>query len=348
MATQYIEKFTNVSSIPSSTNSATGIGVVGDNLYVGGARVAQEGVFGDHWYIAQSDYSGADTNDGKSFDKPFATWTKVFDKIGRGDVIHLYGNVASKAAGETTPQGATDVTVIGHGTRPRNGHTSIPLGPKGGAAEWAANSSATGPNLDVTQQGWKFHNIFFNGHADYPIVKFTNDTTGTLTVTSKNPSHPEFVGCTFAGPSTYGIQASGGVANMGIYGCTFYGFETAGNVAIGTIVGAGAGQNIMWQIYNNRFMSNVNDIKANLFNAEIVGNHFHLISDIITAGFTNTVAIDATGGVVGQGLRNWVALNHMYGAQNHNGVNARFVPGSGDMFAENYWSDIAEYGEPAS
>jgi hypothetical protein len=320
--------------------------VVGDIDLTHGAALYRGLSKGKHWYIAQSDYGGNDLNSGRSFESPFATWTKVMDSLSRGDVIHLYGEVKSKAAGEVTPAGVTDVAVIGHGgRRPRHGTTSIPTGPKGGSAEWSHHASATGPALTVTQQGWSFENILFAGNSAYPIIKLERDDSAG-TAADKSAGHAQFVNCVFVGPCTYGIQESGGNPNVGIYGCNFYGFTTAGNRAIGAITGTGDGYAVQWQIYGNRFQSNERDIDfpaVGLMGAEIVGNHFKLISGIVSADFTNTIAYN---NVAGEDC--WIAHNHMHAASNHAGVNARFVPGNNDMFAENYWSDVAEYGEPTS
>lgn len=353
MATQYIERFNTVGEIPDNVGSgnhgAAGCGYVGNYLYVGGTRLATESVFGNHWYIAQDAYGGSDTNDGKSFTNPFATWAKVFDNISRGDVIHMYGWIASAAAGETTPQGTPDVTVIGHGGKARPGRDTDneELGPKGGAAEWVANSSATAPNLTVTQQGWRFINIAFDGHASYPIIRLKRNTDGETLITGYNAGHAQFINCSFWGPSTYGIQDSTGNPYIDILGCEFQNFSTTGNIAIGVdAASAGPGFPHSWRVIGNRFFSNLTDINMNPVGGmgwEITHNHFKLISNTSGSTVTNTVAINMTGG-----RDNWIALNHMHGASNHNGVNARFVPGTNDMFAENYWSDTAEYAEPAS
>lgn len=318
--------------------------LVGDIQLTSGAALYRGITKGKHWYIAQSDYGGADTNPGTSFVGPFATWAKVMSVVSRGDVIHLYGKVASAAAGEVTPVSTPDVTVVGHGGRPRHGNTGIPLGPKGGAAEWVNHASATGPNLTVRSQGWTFINILFNGHASYSQVKLERNNDAETLATGRNGGHAEFRNCVFVGPSTYGIEDVGGNPNVGIFDCNFYGFSTSGNRAIGQS-SAAVGFCVQWEIKENRFQSNDQDIaNINLMGSEIVGNHFKLISNITGASVTNTKAIE----IVGGGRDNWIALNHMHAASNHNGVNARFVPGTNDMFAENYWSDVAEYAEPAS
>ena len=349
MATQYIERFSSVSQVPSnlgsSNHGAAGIGVVGDYVYVNGARLG-EVVYGDHFYLSQ--YSGSDGNDGKSFNNPYATWTKALANVTRGSVLHVYGWLEAAAGGEVTLTSTPDVTVIGHGTRTRPGRdtNNEELGPKGGSAEMTSNASATAPTLTVRSQGWRFINMTFDGHASYPIIRLERNADGETAVTGYNAGHAEFINCTFVGPSTYGIQDSGGNVNIGIYGCNFYGFSTTGNIAIGGIVGAGIGFREMWEIVGNRFHSNLTDINLSLSGANITHNHFKLISNTTGATVTNTVAINTSPDAAGR--NNWIALNHMHAAQNHNGVNARFVPGTNDMFAENYWSDIAEYGEPAS
>ena len=320
-------------------STAKGVSVFdGTNKYV--FRPDQQ--FGDHWYVAQSDYGGSDSNSGTTAASPWATMDKVFDNIGRGDFIHVYGEISE--GGLVTPQGVTDVTVIGEGTRPRHGNEGVPLGPKSGAAEWSSGGVAD-EVLEVTQQGWRFIDLTFDGHASFPIVKLTRNANGETLATGFNAGHAEFIRCVFVGPSTYGIQDSGGNPNIGIFGCNFYNFSTSGNIAIGAIAGAGVGFLVQWQIVGNRFQSNLTDINLpGLMGAEITHNHFKLISNITGSSVTNTVAYATSAG----GRDNWIALNHMHAAQNHNGVNARFVPGTNDMFAENYWSDIAEYGEPAS
>lgn len=306
--------------------------------------VGIETQYGTDWYVdgggataATSQY-GADVNEGKSWVKAFLTMAECFTHIASGDRVHFRGNVREQI---DTPAGVFDVTVIGHGNRPRHADAHGAHTTYGGysSATWKAPATPTAgtPLVRVRQQGWRFINVLFVGSS--------SDTTSCVRLfrdagsgdAEDDASHAEFVGCRFAG-GLYGIEDHGGCANVGIYACTFQQFSNSGDIAIKSTVGAGVGTLWGWEIEGNRFLANETDISAGLSNAIIVDNHFMLTA----LSVTNTVAISLTG------TNNWIARNHMHGASDHNGVNARFVLGSGDMYAGNYWSDKEEYAEPAS
>jgi hypothetical protein len=292
------------------------------------------GEYGSRWFVDGN--RGDDDNNGRSADKPFLTMNAAFSSIQSGDTIYVRGNIREQL---TTPAGVFDVKVIGPSpvTRHPDAHTS-----NGGysSARWNAPASPTAstPLVKVQQQGWIFKDILFTGDENDGVGCIQLFRDGGAGDAERDGSHAQIIGCRFAG-GLYGIQDSGGCARVFIYGDNeFQQFSESDNDAIVSVVGAGIGTLWGWKIKGNTFQANHTDIDAALTGAQIVGNHFVLTS----LGVTNTVAIDTTGG-----SRNLIAQNYMYSASNAAGINARFVVGSNDIYSDNYYSDIAEYAEPA-
>lgn len=300
-------------------------------VYNGSSWVGSE-TRGRNWYV--DTVNGSDSNDGGGWGGAFVTMSKAFTSLDNGDTVYFVGNVREQL---TTPAQKFDVTIVGVGNRPRHADAT-PAGGDEAASTWKAPASptATTPLLKIQQQGWRLVNILFVGHTDSACVQLFRD--GGASNDERDASHAEILGCRFAGQK-YGVQDSGGCANVKISGCTFQQFDASGDIALYSITGAGIGTKWGWEITGNRFLANHTDIDMDLSNAQIVGNYFHMVA----LGITNTVAIDETGGA-----ENLVAENYMFCASDEASVvNARFVKAASSHWGPNYYSDIAEYGEPA-
>lgn len=300
-------------------------------VYSGSAWVGGE-TKGRNWYVDTA--NGDDTNDGGGWGAAFATMDAAFDALDSGDTVLFTGNVREQL---TAPAQKFDVTIVGVGNRPRHADAT-PAGGDYAASTWKAPASpaATTPLLKLQQQGWRLINILFVGHTDAACVQLFRD--GGEGNAERDASHTEILGCRFAGQK-YGVQDSGGCANVKISGCTFQQFDASGDIALYSVTGAGIGTKWGWEITNNRFLANHTDFDMDLSNAQIVGNYFHHVA----LGVTNTVAIDETGGA-----ENLVARNFMFCASDEAAVvNARFVKAASSIWGPNYYSDKEEYAEPA-
>lgn len=302
------------------------------NLTVEGSIFAGER--GTTYYVDPN--TGSDSNDCKSWASACDTMSHAFSLLASGDTIYFTGKVQEQLS---TPAQVFDVAVIGISRRPRHAD-STPDGGQEATAQWAAPASPTAstPLVKVQQQGWVFANILWSGS--------TGDTVGCIQLfrdggagdAERDASHATIVGNRFQG-GAYGVQNSGGVANVNIADNIFMLFTGASDKAIGSVTGAGIGTLWGWKIKNNTFMGNDNDIVAGLTNAEIMHNRF-----VLTAlGNTNVVAIDLTGG--GDGL---VAENFFYSDDSAASNPTRFLPTSdaSNAWGPNYHSDDVVYGVP--
>ena len=152
---------------------------------------------------------GSDKNDGLSWDSSLQTIKEALQKVQRGGSIRLYGKFLEE--GLVTPYGVTDVTVTGHGTRPREGNVGRSKGPKNGAVDWRwVNDTGTDPLIHVTQQGWKFENLMLRGSDAGGSIVLTRTLAAETTDNGLAGDHCTFEGCIFQG-GAFGICEVGGI-----------------------------------------------------------------------------------------------------------------------------------------
>lgn len=194
--------------------------------------------------------NGSNTNDGKSWDKPFLTMAKAFSVIASGDIIYFQGKIKEQL---TTPVQVFDVTIVGAGNRPRHADNT-PAGGELAANTWTKPDSPTAatPLCKVLQQGWRFINILFAGPTDAACVLLYRD--GGASNAERDASHAEFHNCRFASGRDL-IEQSGGCYNVGIYNCSFH---DATGYALKNTAGAGIAAPYRWEIIGNRFGGNAN------------------------------------------------------------------------------------------
>lgn len=240
---------------------------------------------GRAWFVDAS--SGVDGN-GESPKTASATMDKIFDKLASGDIIYAVGNIREQLV---TPVQIFDVTIVGCGNRPRNADAT-PAGGNWAACTWRAPASggvAAQATVRVLQQGWTFYNILFNmidaNAAGIELVR-----NAAADDDERDASHASIVGCRFAGA---GIGIRSGVAgsftentfNVLVQGNTFNACTTA------ILQTAGFGGN-SWQILDNFFVSNTNDITGPFSNTKILRNSMSLAptaSIVLTGGTGNMV-----------------------------------------------------------
>lgn len=250
---------------------------------------------GRAWFV---DPSTGRSGSGVSPAQAFSTMEEAFDNLHSGDIIYAIGNIREQLV---TPAQVFDVTVIGCGNRPRNAD-STPEGGQYAAVTWRAPASggtAAQATVRVLQQGWTFYNILFNmidtNAAGIELVR--NAASGD---SERDASHASIIGCRFAGA---GVGVRCGVAgtfteipnNVLIQGNTFQSNTTA----IG-----GAIQGIYWQILDNAFVGNTNDIVVPLRSSKILRNSMSLAPTgciVLTGGADNMVSYNALPGTYADG-----------------------------------------------
>lgn len=239
---------------------------------------------GRSWYVNPARGSG----NGKTPAEAFSTMEEAFDSIASGDIIYAIGNIREQLV---APVQVFDVTIIGCGNRPRNADSS-PEGGQYAACTWRAPASggtAAQATLRLLQQGWTIYNILFNmidaNAAGIEIVR--NAESGD---DERDASHASILGCRFAGAGT-GIRS--GVAgtftenttNVLVQGNTFLSCTTA----IRQTAGFGG---LNWQIKDNDFITNTNDIVGPFSATKILNNRMSLAptgSIVLTNGSGNMV-----------------------------------------------------------
>jgi hypothetical protein len=267
-------------------------------------------------------HAGDDIGFGRSMEYPLATMKRALQIVPPGGKIYFYGKVREE--GLVTPQGKTDVTVIGLGTRARGGNIGNALGPKRGAANWSRlQPDDDKPLLLVTQQGWRFVNIQFQGPVRGPAIHLIRNEAGEDSPEGFAGDHASFYDCAFVGPNQCGILHEGGINNVLVDGCTFYGFTSAGQVAIKGVAPT-VGYPLFWMIQNNRFMANWMHIDGLLSDSIIRGNYFGGPSTIMEKH--GPMLIDLRGGGF-----NWIGGNSF-------GIMQGEVAESG-KWAENHYLD---------
>lgn len=279
---------------------------------------------------------GDDAADGLSWDTALLTMAEALRRVKRGSVINLCGKLVED--GLVTPQGATDVTVIGRMSVPRSGSTGRVNGPKQGAANWRVNREDNEGKalLTVTQQGWAFYNIHFHNSRYAAALHFIRNSAGETSPEGFAGDHALINNCVFDGPG-FGVISEGGTIHTKIVDSLFFNYREEGNFAIVQRTGEGVGYSLQWEITNNHFMGNVGDIKFGLVDSRIIGNVFQRRS--VTAGqaIVNQTAMDLR-----NGSYNTVANNWMHCALNTN--DPRFYSGTEDSWGPNYYTNGPGYG----
>lgn len=222
------------------TTNLEGLSLTGPLEVLGGITGLEVGTI---YYVDAN--SGSNSNDGRSWEKPFLTMAKAFSVLESGDTIYFAGKIREQV---TAPVQVFDVTIIGAGNRPRHAD-STPAGGEEAANTWTAPASPTAatPLVKVLQQGWRFRNILFAGPTDAACVLLFRD--GGAGNAERDASHAEFHGCRFASGQD-GIEQSGGCYNVGIFDCSFHDLT---GYAIKHTAGAGIAAPYRWQIKRNRF-----------------------------------------------------------------------------------------------
>lgn len=267
-------------------------------LYVGGVPVQPQPMFSPfakHYFVHGND--GNDSYLGTQPDKPFKTLDRLFDDAnfvaaGAGSIIHVLGNISEHLI---SPTGVPDVTIIGHGPRPRHADTH-PLNGEVSAMTWKSAGTASAL-LTLRNPGWRFINILFAAHASHPSVLMERNAIEDAT--EQDSSHAQFLGCRFASGG-YGIRDTGGTFNVLVAGCHFQAV-TECILGVGNI---GVGQ-LGWEILNNRFTQFTNGVKIAGHECRIQGNTFQ------DGGTPNTTYVLNTNN--GGGRDNFVVGNFLQG-----------------------------------
>lgn len=280
---------------------------------------------------------GDDKADGLSWDTALLTMKEALSRVTQGSVINLYGKLVED--GLVTPQGATDVTVIGRAPTPRSGSTGRTRGPKGGAANWRISRDDVDnkPLLLVTQQGWAFRNIHFHGPKRAACLHFIRNVAGEEKPTGFAGDHVRIDNCVFDGPG-FGVIQEGGIIHVKITDSLFVSYGTQGNFAISGS-NTSVGDPTQWEISGNQFMGNFGDIKIGLTDSKILGNYFQGRSSVSGIELANNTAIDLR-----NGYNNLVANNWMGAVRSRD--NSRFCAGVNDSWGPNFYMDGAYYGLP--
>lgn len=261
-------------------------------------------------------WDGSDSNDGLSWEKSFATMAKAFSVVTDGATIYLAGRVQEQI---TAPQDVFDVKIIGTHNRPRHGTADGVQ--QGYPAQW--NPLVTGtatPNLTLREQGWTIENILFDAPDAAACVKLSR----TELAAAMDASHATFRNCRFVGGGT-GIEDAGGHFNVLVENCIFQSL-TNGITCSSTSIAVP----LQWQILNNEFNQNTNDIISSYNFSTIRKNIFHSAEPVI-----NTVYNSA------QGSYNAVVENYINDAvADYKGT----VTGSATDIWVNYGTDAQGFG----
>lgn len=252
--------------------------------------------------------SGNDGNSGLSPTLPFLTMAKAFSILAHHDIIVFTGVIREQL---TAPQGVFDVTIIGGANRPRQATDSGVA--TGGGSSWLAPSSptATTPLLKLREQGWMLMNFQMAPVAASACVRLARAETAAL----KDASHAAFYNMYFVGGGLtgIGIEDVGGCGFVVVEGCRFQSIADTAIKGISTGIAVPQG----WRIENNKFQSNLNDIKMSLNTSEILSNRFLTVGSGATNKVISTTAVSAQGG------NNHVLRNFF------NNAEAEIAPGNG-------------------
>ena len=251
---------------------------------------------GRAWFVDPA-YGG--NGNGASPGGAFNTMAQAFSVLQSGDIIYVLGDVREQLV---TPVQVFDVTVIGCGNRPRNAD-AVPAGGGYSAITWRAPASggtAAQATVRVLQQGWTFYNVLFNmidaNAAGIEIVR--NAGAGDL---ERDASHTSVLGCRFAGAGV-GIRSGATSFTENTTNCLIQGNTFLSNTyALRQTAGFGG---LNWQIKDNDFITNTNDIVGPFSACKIIGNRMSLAptgSIILTGGAGNMVHYNALPGTYAAG-----------------------------------------------
>jgi hypothetical protein len=269
---------------------------------------AQNILFVDGWKT--------NSGDGSSWENAFNTMAEAFEHVQSGDIIYARGRFQEQI---TAPQDVFDVSIIGTLNRPRHGTADGVQ--QGFPAQWspAATGTAT-PNLTLREQGWTIKNFLFDAPDAAACIKLSR----TELAAAMDASHASFINCRFVGGGT-GIEDSGGHFNVLVKDCVFQQL-TNGIKCVGT----GIDVPTQWQILNNEFVGNTNDIISSYHFSTIKGNIFHNALPVVNTAYNS-----------GQGSYNAVVEN-FFGdtVSNYKGT----VAGSATDTWVNYGTDALGFG----
>lgn len=288
----------------------------------------------DLWLRPQAT-TASNTNEG-SYDKPFSTMTglQAAGALTPGTRIGLQGVLRENfIAGPVN-----DITIIGIANQPRQA-TSDGV-PNGGGATWmnpgtVASALVTVGSIGTDNgQAWSFQNIFFGQAGAAPNVIMTR------TVAGGDSSHSSFYNCAFTAPGVAaGIGLScGELLKLIVSGCQFYDFTGAASYGIRANIAGGIANPpyLQWQITNNVFTNNVNNIVGALRNATITGNSLMVLG----RSQTTTGSVLLAGGANNTVMGNWIG-------DNLTGAAATYTGGTNDSWCNYYRDDGCGSGVPS-
>ncbi len=269
---------------------------------------------------------GSDSNDGMSWETPFATLAKFINNARTFDRLYFVGDVREEAL--STPYDAFDVQIIGCGSQhhPDNPDSTDHLYHTGGSMiRPPASPTATTDLITVNARGWQFINIAFDAPVDAScIVAVADNGSGT---SEKDASHMSIINCS-AQQGKYFLTASGGLSNVSILGGSYRIFSPAGAVVFRDIAGAGVRANQFWRFEGIEFPSaatvegnkgNQSHINISLNSSKIIGCTFGTVE-------STDLYVDLTGG-----QDNQVCFNEMNG----NYATDDYVSATGDTWYGN-------------
>lgn len=262
----------------------------------------------------------------------FQTFTELAPHLRDRDIIYLSGVLEEQNC--VAPDGVFDVAIIGAANRPRQATSSGV--PTGGGAYWKTDSSRNGaPLLTLKRQGWLISNICFNPYAAYSAIKIQTDAADDLI----DGGHLTVDGCYFVGggQGQIGIENYGGAGFCRVANSRFLLLDAAIKCT-----STAKAVPLMWEIVDNTFAQNNNDIASSLSYGQILRNRF------LTAGAGAVNKVVSTTYNAVQGGYNQVLLNQFKNTE------AEIAPGSGYTGAAtdvwmNYVTDQAAlaFGQPA-
>src|SRR5574340_945068 len=220
----------------------------------------------------------------------FSTFADLKPNLRDRDLVLLSGVLKEQVVAPVV----YDVTIIGAADTPRQATNSGV--PTGGGASWLAPTSpvAATPLIRVVAQGWSFVNIQMAPVASAACITFDRRETTAL----PDSSHGSVEGCYFSagGSGGFGVEVIE-TKRIFIDGCQFEGLGTA----IKSTAGAGITEPSHYQIRNNTFIQNTNDIILKLNYSLIYNNFFRTPG----SGATQVIKVDGTTG------KNMVLLNYL-------------------------------------
>lgn len=294
-----------------STNFASPLFVAGQEVYPGAAGdlLPRPGrtfyVNAGHARtrgVSSNIAAGSDSNDGRSWQKPFLTMGKALGQIRTFDRVFFVGVVKEELVGSNL---AFDVQIIGAGSLHHADDPSTDY--HMGASVWQppASPTATTPLLKVRGRGWSFHNILFDCPVDSAALYFERNALSTTS--EYDAGHAKVIGCDFRN-GLYGIQDVGGCFNMLIQYCVFETLDATTSGAGIRCTSTAVANPRRWRILNNFFQndSSTEGSERHIIGAfvgcQITGNVFGTVKATalyidLTGGSGNTVSYNVLGGV---------------------------------------------------